>query len=111
MKQDLKPATEDSKPLSFVKPVLIGSGVALLLIIIFLSGGNPNPAWPKLWIVRPLIIVPLAGAAGGACYYFLNRLHTQHGWNRALTLILSLVVYLIGLWLGTVLGLDGTYWD
>ena len=92
--------------------MLLGAGIALILITVFLlSAGDSDPSWPKLWMIRPLIIVPLAGALGGVFYYFMDHLRYRGGWRKALAIILSLVVYIIGLWLGTILGLDGTMWD
>ena len=97
---------------SLVKPVLIGGGIGLILISLFLSGvHDPNPAWGKLWMIRPLVIVPVAGAMGGLFYYFMRHLSAGGSLNKTLALILSLFVYVVGLWLGTVLGLDGTLWD
>lgn len=92
--------------------MLVGAGIGLALIAIFLLiAGKPDPAWPKLWMLRPLIIVPLAGAMGGVFYYFMDELRFQGGWKKPLANVLSLIVFVIGLWLGTVLGLDGTWWD
>jgi hypothetical protein len=94
------------------KSALVGAAIALTLIIIFLAGaGEPNPAWPKLWRIRPLIIVPLAGACGGAFFSFITNLRIHNGWVLLAARILGIIVFIIGLWLGTVLGLDGTYWD
>jgi len=98
-------------PVSFVKPILVGAGIALLVISFFVFGvDEPHPEWGKFWIVRPLIVTPLAGAMGGAFYAFLDH-QSSRGFNRTLAILLSIVVYLIGLWLGIVLGLDGTLWD
>lgn len=103
-------ATE--KQLSWVKPVIVGGAIALVLISIFLSGvHDPEPAWGRLWMIRPLVIVPLAGAAGGLFYYFMQHLRLSSGLNKVLVIVLSLFVYVVGLWLGAVLGLDGTLWD
>ena len=97
---------------SMSKRMLQGALIALILIAVFLlSAGEPNPAWPKLWMLRPLIIVPLAGAGGGVFYYFMDQLRHQGGWKMMTANIVSLLAYLIGLWLGTVLGLDGTMWN
>jgi hypothetical protein len=94
------------------KRMLHGAAIALILIGGFLlSAGEADPAWPKLWIMKPLIIVPLAGALGGLFYYNLDPLRHQGGWRTVLAFILSLIVYLIVLWLGVVLGLNGTMWD
>jgi hypothetical protein len=97
---------------SLSKRMLLGAAIALILIVVFLSqAGEPDPAWPRLWMVRPLIIVPLAGATGGGFFYFMDHLSYQGGWKKAGAYILSAIVYIIGLWMGTVLGLDGTHWD
>ncbi len=97
---------------SYLKPILTGAGIALTLIVIFLSGvNNPDPSWPKFWMAKPLIIVPLAGAMGGLFYYLVQPLHFKAPWKKVAAVIVCLVVYIIGLWLGTVLGLDGTLWD
>lgn len=97
---------------SLGKRMAQGAGIALGLISLFLfSVKEPNPAWGKLWMIKPLLIVPLAGAMGGVFYYFMDHLRYQGGWKKALAYGLSLIGYLIGLWLGTVLGLDGTLWN
>lgn len=89
-----------------------GAGVALVLIVLFLaSAGAGNPEWPRFWMIRPLVIVPLAGALGGVFYYNMDHLRDRGGWRKVLANVLSLLVFLVVLWLGTVLGLDGTWWD
>ncbi len=95
------------------KRMLIGAGIALTLIIIFLSGaGEPNPEWPKFWMLRPLIVVPFAGAMGGLCYHLIDYfLGKKGGWKKVVAIILSVIVYIFGLWMGTVLGLVGTMWN
>lgn len=104
--------TEPLVPAAFIKPALVGGAIALLLIIAFLSGvDHPDPAWPKYWMARPLIIVPLAGAAGGAFFAFLRPMRRKGGWVMALAYVLSIVVFIVALWMGTVLGLDGTLWN
>ncbi|WP_242928657.1 potassium transporter KefB [Pontibacter vulgaris] len=99
-------------PISLGTRALQGAIIAFVLIATFLFFvGEPDPAWAKFWFIRPLVIVPVAGAAGGAFYYYMDTLRYQGGWKTALANVASLAVYLIGLWLGTVLGLAGTMWD
>ena len=95
------------------KRMVIGTAVGLVLISAFLfTAGEANPEWGRFWRIRPLVIVPLSGAMGGVFYYFMvNYLRHKQGWQKTIAIVLSLIVCLIGLWLGTVLGLDGTYWD
>lgn len=97
---------------SLGKRMLIGGVIALILIILFLAGADyRDPAWPKFWMVRPLIIVPIAGAMGGAFSYFVEDLRSQGSWKTLVAILLSMIVYVVALWFGSVLGLDGTYWN
>ncbi|UYQ95690.1 hypothetical protein MKQ68_11315 [Chitinophaga horti] len=99
-----------SAPLA--KRMLQGGAIALVLIALFLSrAGEPKPEWPTFWMVRPLLVVPFAGAMGGLCFYLLDSLRYQGGWRKILANVLSLLIYIFGLWIGTVLGLDGTHWN
>lgn len=103
--------TQPVSSVSFVKPIVIGAVIALTVISFFIFGvDNPDPAWGKYWKIRPLIITPLAGAVGGAFYAFMAY-QSARGFNRTLAVMLSFVVYFIGLWLGIVLGLNGTLWN
>jgi hypothetical protein len=105
-------APESLLPAYFIKPMLLGAGIALLLIIVFLSGvDDPNPAWPKFWMARPLIVVPLAGATGGAIWALLRPMRQKGGWIKVAAYLLGIVVFIVGLWMGAVLGLDGTLWN
>ncbi len=102
---------QHKEQMALVKPILIGAGIALLVISFFVFGvDDPNPEWGSYWMIRPLIITPLAGAVGGAFYAFMDY-QSARGFNKTLAVILGIVVYIIGLWLGIVLGLDGTMWD
>lgn len=104
--------TQPIHPAPLGKRMLQGAGIALILITIFLlSVDEPNPNWPKLWMLKPLILVPLAGAMGGVFYYYMDFLRYHGGWKKVLAILISLIGYLIVLWIGTVLGLDGTLWD
>ncbi len=111
MTQQNKSTTQLNQPVSFIKSIIVGAGIAFLVISFFVFGVDEgNPSWCKFWMIRPLIITPLAGAMGGAFYSFMDY-RSSRGFNRTLAILLSLVVYFIGLWLGTVLGLAGTMWD
>lgn len=97
---------------SIGKRMLQGAAIAFIFISLFLfSAGESNPSWPKLWVLKPLIITPIAGAMGGVFYYIMDHLRYQGGWKTALAFLFSLIGYLVALWMGTVLGLNGTYWN
>lgn len=97
---------------SVVKPMLVGAAVGLILISFFLiRAEDPDPQWAALWWIRPLLVVPAAGALGGLFYYILGPMRSQGGWRTTLAYIISFIVFIVVLWLGTVLGLAGTMWD
>lgn len=97
---------------SVYKRMLQGAGIALVLITIFLAGvDDPNPDWPKFWMVKPLLVVPIAGAMGGVFYYFMDFMRNQGLWIKILANVISMFAYLVAIWLGSVLGLDGTLWN
>jgi membrane associated rhomboid family serine protease len=92
--------------------MLIGAAVGLALIGSFLlTAGEPNPEWPSHWRIKPLIMAPLAGATGGVFFYFMHYIFTPTGAKKILINLLCFAVFMIGLWMGVVLGLNGTYWD
>lgn len=96
---------------SLIRALLIGGGIALILISLLVFGTQTDPAWPSYWRIRPLIMTTLSGAAGGAVFYFMNHWFPQTGWKKIALNILCLIIAVFGLWIGTILGLDGTLWD
>ena len=112
MTQKTKLQNQPIHSASLTKRMFQGAVIALILISIFLYGaGEPDPSWPELWIIKPLVIVPIAGGMGGAFYYFMDHLRYKGGWKKALAFVLSIIGYIVAVWLGTVLGLDGTLWN
>jgi hypothetical protein len=90
----------------------IGGTIGLILMCLFLYGVNdPDPEWGKFWYVRPLIVITLAGMAGGSFFHLMDHVSYKGGWRKVLAYLSSALVFLVGLWLGAVLGLDGTLWD
>jgi hypothetical protein len=104
--ENLTPSERNSPTLG--KRMLIGGGIALAVILFFVIGaGKGKPEWGSYWMVKPLILTPLIGAIAGACTYKFEQL----GWNKALTIMLNIIGYLFALWIGIVLGLNGTMWN
>lgn len=105
-------ATRLIEPKSLIKRMLLGALIGLALISFFVFGvDEPNPIWGKYWIIRPLIITPLAGAFGILSFYAKHFIKMQSKIMNDLIVVLSFFAFLIALWMGTVLGLDGTLWN
>lgn len=94
------------------KRMITGAVIALIPIsALLITVKNADPAWGKLWFLRPLIVVPLAGAMGGLFYHLMEGLRKRGGSNTIIANIIGVLVYLFIIWVGTILGLDGTLWD
>lgn len=104
--------TSKIHPESLTKRMVVGAFIGFILIALLLvTANNPNPEWPRYWMLKPLIVVPIAGAMGGLLNYYLDHLRFQGGWLNVLAIGLSIAGYLLCLWLGMVLGLNSTLWD
>lgn len=92
--------------------VIIGGviGTTIISLLVF-SVKNPPAEWGEYWQVRPLIITPLAAAFGGFAFYLIRFVFTQNRWSKMLAVLSGVLVFLFCLWLGTILGLDGTLWN
>lgn len=100
-----------SNPLSRGKRMIVGAVIGLFVVSFFLIGGKADPAWGRFWMIRPLIVVPFAGALGGLCNDLIFGFQRRTGSNKILALILSVIVFFIGLWISLILGFAGTHWD
>jgi ABC-type dipeptide/oligopeptide/nickel transport system permease subunit len=85
-------------------------GFAVISFFVF-SVNTPDPAWGQYWYIRPLIITTLAGACCGLLIYSANLVDTDERWIAMLARIATIIGAFIGLWLGIILGLDGTLWN
>ncbi len=99
-------------PRSLFKRMPLGAVIGLIIISSFLfSVDEPDPSWGRFWMIRPLIIVPLAGAFGILSFYLKDFIRPKNNLITVLVYLFSIVAFIIALWLGSVLGLDGTLWD
>jgi hypothetical protein len=97
---------------TMLKRMLLGALIGLLVISFFVFGvDNPNPSWAANWRIRPLIVTPVVGAFGILSFYLNDIIGVKGNWPRIFLIFISIILFLISLWLGTVLGLAGTMWD
>lgn len=71
MTQSSNPSSQSSQAWQ-IKPILLGAAVGLV-VFFFFSRGEGKPEWGPLWKIRPLLVLPLAGAFWGVCYNYLVR--------------------------------------
>ncbi len=99
---------------TMLKRMLIGYAIGLLIILSFILRANPDAVaqWGDYWMIQPLVITPLAGAAGGFCFHFLDFNYGGNGgMAKLLSHILGVIIFVIGMWMGIILGLHGTMWN
>lgn len=97
---------------SVLKRMMLGAAIGLVLISFFIfSVDNPNPEWGKYWRIKPLIITPLVAAFGFLSFYLKEYINPKTDAGKIVVFFISTLVFLVALWLGTVLGLDGTLWN
>ena len=104
---------------SLGKRALQGAGIALVLVIIFLSIIFPiggvlvgKKFWQGVWEFLPLVTVTVGGALGGIVYYLMVQVWYPSGWKKVLATIFSILVYIVLLWLSLVAGFSATgQWD
>lgn len=97
---------------SLLKHMFIGAFTALvLMLLLILSVEQPDPAWSKYWMIRPIVVIFMAGAAGGFFYSVMKPFRMRPGWKGFLAKFICLFVYIVGIWMGSILGLDGTLWN
>ena len=99
-------------PTFLLKWMVPGAIIGLVIISVFVfTADNPDPAWGKFWRIRPLIITPLAAAFGFLAFSLKDIIRPEGNLYKAVVYMASLVIFVIALWLGIVLGLDGTLWN
>jgi hypothetical protein len=97
---------------SVLKLMLLGVVIGLVTISFFVFQVNEAPArWAPNWRLKPLLLTPLVSALGIQVFFLKDLLRPDKSWMNVLLLIFSALVYLVALWLGVVLGLDGTMWN
>ncbi|HET8886826.1 MAG TPA: potassium transporter KefB [Salinimicrobium sp.] len=111
MTQENSVPTQQFFSASLVKTVLWGAAIGFILIFLFIFQIEGDPTWGEFWKIRPLVVVPIAGAMGGIFFSFMANLGREGGWKRIFTTLIGLLGYIIAIWLGSVFGLDGTLWN
>jgi hypothetical protein len=92
--------------------MLFGAFIGFIIISVFVFGvDNPNPNWPANWRIKPLIVTPLVAAFGALSFYLADVIGVKREWPKVVLFFISAILFLIALWLGTVLGLNGTMWN
>lgn len=98
--------------LSLKTRMLIGAAAGLAVISSFLiSSGGGLPEWGRFWMIQPLFFGPFAGAMAGLCNFYIVHYRWVIGMNKAVAIALSILVSIVGMWMGIVLGLNGTMWN
>lgn len=85
-------------------------GFAIIAVFVF-SVDQPKAAWGTYWKLKPLILTPMITAFGGGLFYLIEQAFIRNKWSKGWALVIGAIAFIISLWLGIVLGLNGTLWD
>lgn len=97
---------------TLIKFAIAGAVIALILIsLLIFSVNTPKPEWGQHWYIRPLIVTPFITSIGGIALYLLNLKDFKSKILNLILLIMSILIFFFFLWIGTILGLDGTLWN
>lgn len=97
---------------TLIKRALQGAALAFLLMSIFLIVVKKGRVDFEPWEFLALASVTVGGACGGIFYNVMDIFRIQGGRKRLLANIVSVLVYIVGLYLSLVLSLNATgQWD
>lgn len=97
---------------TLIKFAIAGAVIALILIsLLIFSVNTPKPEWGQHWYIRPLIVAPFITSIGGIALYLLNLKDFKSKILNLILLIMSILIFVFFLWIGIILGLDGTLWN
>ncbi|BCY29398.1 potassium transporter KefB [Flavobacterium okayamense] len=97
---------------TLIKFAITGAVIALILIsLLIFSVNTPKPEWGQHWYIRPLIVTQFVTSIGGIALYLLNLKDFKSKILNLILLICSILIFVFFLWIGTILGLDGTLWN
>ncbi|MCB0649222.1 MAG: hypothetical protein KDC49_21270 [Saprospiraceae bacterium] len=97
---------------SIFQKMIFGFIIGLIVIsALVFSVNDPDPAWGDYWRVRPLIVTPIITAFGMCSFFLKDLLCPKETALKITVFILSVLGFIFSLWIGTILGLDGTLWN
>ncbi|MEN9977414.1 MAG: hypothetical protein RLZZ569_39 [Bacteroidota bacterium] len=90
----------------------VGALIGFIFIgLLLLSNKYSSPTWGKWWQLKPLLVVPLTCAIAGSLIYVIHPKKPFSKWRIFVFLTLALLGFLFSLWIGIIIGLDGTLWN
>ncbi|MDA3614427.1 LrgB family protein [Polluticaenibacter yanchengensis] len=97
---------------TIAKTMLTGLVTGLVIISLFVfTVNNPKPEWGNNWRMQPLLLTPLV-VAFGSLVFFANRIfQPQNKTVKTLLLIGSIIAFVFSIWIGIIIGLNGTLWN
>jgi len=99
-------------PQSVLTRMVTGGIIGLAVISLFIFPiSDPDPAWGEHWRIRPLIITPLVSAFGFLSFFLKDYIQPRSDAGKIVVFLISAMAFAVALWMGTILGLNGTLWD
>lgn len=97
------------EPKTLILPAFLGALVPACLLTFLIIANSSNYA---VWMVFPLLLIPVGGAAGGIFFYLMGFLWFPKGSQKLIAILASILVYFVVVWLSSVLAFNFTgHWD
>lgn len=90
-------------------PALLGASAPFsILLFIILTKEEVM----ELWMLVPLILIPMGGAVGGIFFYLMGFIWFPKGNQKLIAIIFSTILYFIAIWISSILAFNFTgHWD
>lgn len=90
-------------------PALLGASAPFsLLLFIILTKEDML----ELWMLVPLILIPMGGAVGGIFFYLMGFLWFPKGNQKLIAIIFSTILYFVAIWISAVTAFSFTgHWN
>lgn len=100
------------RPAAIAKTMVIGLifGLAIISLFVF-TVSSPKEEWGNNWRMQPLILTPMIVAFGSLAFLANRIFKPQTKTAKTLLLIASIIAFIFSIWIGIVIGLNGTLWN
>ncbi len=101
-----------NQPRMYPRFLLLGAGINLIINVLFITDlDTTNSAWSPFWMVKPLTLGPLITGLGAMLAFYVVKFLINQNISKYISYFSFVAIFIISIWLGIVLGFNGTLWD
>ena len=97
---------------SFIKIVLLGFALGLFIASMLIHNVSfPKLSWGPNWYIKPMLVLSFVASIGSIPFYFANQYEASNHSKKILAYLGATLFLLFFIWIGIILGFDGTIWN